>query len=1591
MRDPRPHALLLKVTTLFCSILTLFAFSGLQANDLTSDLLAHYHLDGNASDISGNGHHGTNHGVTPGTDRFGRPSKATSFDGNNDWISLPIGANLSTDSTDLTFSLWVNTRVTANQDVLEQATDPVKGRSIITTRNSGTFSTNVSGCGDFSNQANYLRNSWYHVVVTNDVTGNSALVSLYLNGIGKGSITKPNPEPSNENYLLGRARVAGNHLDGLIDDVRIYNRALSASDVQALYNLEKPGAVLTDNNFTTARDLWFSNQASAMATYGHISNWDVSGVTNMSNTFKEKTTFDEDISRWDVSNVTNMQGMFEGATSFNQPIGSWDFSSVTHARSMFNGASSFNQPIGDWNTSSANRIEYMFSGASSFDQNISDWNTSAVTRMEYMFRNASSFNQNIADWDTSRVVRMAYMFRSASSFNQDLSNWDTSKVTHISSIFDGASSLSNANKGLIHKTFSMNSNWPYPSWSAYAVYTPITNANFQNAVNLWFSDEANATVTYGHIRDWNVSAVTNMAQAFKDRTTFDENITGWDVSNVTNMFSMFRNATAFNQDVGDWDVSKVTNFQNTFYSASSFNKDIVDWNTSAASTMQCMFQGATSFNQDVSDWNVSSVSHMTNIFLNANALSNANKGKIHAGFSINQNWLHDWREFVVIDNSNFQAAVNLWFSDEANATAVYGHIKDWNVSAVTDMAQAFKDKATFDENISGWDVSNVTTIQQMFFNAPAFNQAIGNWNTSAVTSMQGMFNQATSFNQDIGDWNTSAVTNMHQMFRDATSFNQAVGDWNTSAVTTMREMFYNATSFNQDVGDWDTSSVTSMSWMFSAAAAFNQAVGNWNMSAVTSMNYMFRDAASFNQDIGDWNMSAVTNMAYMFHRATSFNQDVSDWNVSSVTNMGSMLNNTHALSNANKGKIHAAFSTNSNWPYPNWSAHVVTLETGLVARYDFDGNRSEFARDKTGSGTDGSLAGFDGNSGGRAKTPWSKGVWFDRNASILQGITLGNDATMEDLQEGNYSLAAWYYALSLPPQGGFDTSHGLIIKPGWHMGLAMDNLGRFRSRQNLSNNTAPFPPANQQLPVRSWHHATMVVSWAESSILTYVDGSLVKNFSFQSGLTSREMGIEPWTLGSSNVPSHPAPADGVLDNVRFYSRALASDEVQKLYQDELPSSSTWLWAGIRSTNGGKATGAGTYVPGSSISLEAIPHPNWEFVEWTGTGIPQGMNSQQSLTLTIQGHLDLKAHFYRPNTAPTDLNATAPLSIAENQPVGTLVGQFTATDADANATLSYRLANGQGSQHNDRFTLDTNGTLRTARTFDYENRSILKIRVRVADEHNASIKQAFEVSVTDVDENNATTNPGDSNATQTDSNSSTTDNNATTENNSTLPTPPPIELFRPVVETRTAENVFGDSVSLRGKLVDNGGSPVTERGFLLSRKPNPKPGGQNVQRLIITDHSKAFEMQATLLQSGKKYFCRAYATNDRGTGYGLETGFVLQVNQETSQLSEGPWWIDAQPGGAKDWWSSDWFGNFYLNANGWARHEKLGWVFPVESPSAGLWLWKEGMGWLWTDKGIYPFLYDNSGGGWLYFYGQNKGTLLFYDYSAKHWITKEDNQ
>ena len=99
-----------------------------------------------------------------------------------------------------------------------------------------------------------------------------------------------------------------------------------------------------------------------------------------------------------------------------------------------------------------------------------------------------------------------------------------------------------------------------------------------------------------------------------------------------------------------------------------------------------------------------------------------------------------------------------------------------------------------------------------------------------------------------------------------------------------------------------------------------------------------------------------------------------------------------------------------------------------------------------------------------------------------------------------------------------------------------------------------------------------------------------------------------------------------------------------------------------------------------------------------------------------------------NAEPDSLSLTNS-SFLENSPIGTVVGNLQATDPDANASFSYQFANGQGSDSNGFFSVDSDGTLCTATHFDFEsNSTALSIRMRVTDQHGASFEEIISLTL-----------------------------------------------------------------------------------------------------------------------------------------------------------------------------------------------------------------------------------------------------------------------
>ena len=75
------------------------------------------------------------------------------------------------------------------------------------------------------------QNEWIHITIVRELSGN---ISVYKNSILDSSKVLGKPKNTTENVKIG-ASSDGQFFNGSIDDVRIYNRALSADEIKNLY------------------------------------------------------------------------------------------------------------------------------------------------------------------------------------------------------------------------------------------------------------------------------------------------------------------------------------------------------------------------------------------------------------------------------------------------------------------------------------------------------------------------------------------------------------------------------------------------------------------------------------------------------------------------------------------------------------------------------------------------------------------------------------------------------------------------------------------------------------------------------------------------------------------------------------------------------------------------------------------------------------------------------------------------------------------------------------------------------------------------------------------------------------------------------------------------------------------------------------------------------------------------------------------------------------------------------------------------------------------------------------------------------------
>ena len=149
----------------------------------------------------------------------------------------------------------------------------------------------------------------------------------------------------------------------------------------------------------------------------------------------------------------------------------------------------------------------------------------------------------------------------------------------------------------------------------------LTDHTIRGAFESYFKGEQ----TFGEIKCWDVSSVTDMSNMFIGCRKFNSDISRWDVRRVKDMDGMFSLCYSFNVDISGWDVSNVENMGYMFYGCRKFNSDLSGWNVSKVRNMYCMFKDCQEFNSDLSEWDVRNVTYMQSIFYHCNKMVVTNR------------------------------------------------------------------------------------------------------------------------------------------------------------------------------------------------------------------------------------------------------------------------------------------------------------------------------------------------------------------------------------------------------------------------------------------------------------------------------------------------------------------------------------------------------------------------------------------------------------------------------------------------------------------------------------------------------------------------------------------------------------------------------------------------------------------------------------------------------------------------------------------------------------------------------------------------------------------------------------------------------
>ena len=175
-----------------------------------------------------------------------------SFDGVNDRISIPtieipISSNYSV-------SFWFKGNdSTLNDVMIGGASNNYFPYLSLTSGNIRVYFRNTSVSKSILTDVTYAADTWYHLVISQGVTNTIA----YINGLDKGNVSTINGGAGTSITSIGAYEAGGFPFNGFIDEVSFFNTALTAQEVQDIYNATEPGKTADLSQLTTPPIKWY--------------------------------------------------------------------------------------------------------------------------------------------------------------------------------------------------------------------------------------------------------------------------------------------------------------------------------------------------------------------------------------------------------------------------------------------------------------------------------------------------------------------------------------------------------------------------------------------------------------------------------------------------------------------------------------------------------------------------------------------------------------------------------------------------------------------------------------------------------------------------------------------------------------------------------------------------------------------------------------------------------------------------------------------------------------------------------------------------------------------------------------------------------------------------------------------------------------------------------------------------------------------------------------------------------------------------------------------------------------------------------------